>query len=123
MNTHYERPMSSKALFGRTYTCDHRLYTYCTLYEAHGVGLAVIQQRFDKDTKTTYWSQIDDYLVDDIYQQPGFKEFFEKHAGPRKGYIYPTIPVRSLMYALRMRPLKKEYWETVFDHPIGGKDD
>ena len=120
MNAHYEKPKTSLSLFGKTYICDHKLYTYCTLYEAHGVGLAVIQQRFDPVTKTTYWGEIDDYLVDDIHKQPGFREFFEMHARPRHGYIYPTVTVRSLMYALHMRPLKKEDWETVFDHPIGG---
>lgn len=120
MNTHYTKPSTALSLFGKTYTCDHRLYTYCTLYEAHGVGLAVIQQRFDPKAKVTYWGEIDDYLVDDIYQQPGFKEYFEEHAGPRKGYIYPTVTVRQIMWALRMKPLKKEPWETVFDHPIGG---
>ena len=32
-----------------------------------------------------------------------------------KDGLYPTVTVRKLMWALRMKPLKKERWETVFD--------
>ena len=42
-----------------------------------------------------------------------------KHAHAKKkdshGY-FPTVTVRQLMWALRMKPLKKERWETSFDH-------
>ena len=29
--------------------------------------------------------------------------------------FYPTVTVRQLMWAIRMKPMKKERWETVFD--------
>lgn len=118
MNAHYERPSTALSLHGETYICDHQLYTYCTLYSARGRGLAVIQQRFDPDSKCTFWGQIDEYLVDDIYNQPGFPEYFAEHAGPKDGEVYPTVTVRQIMWALRMRPLRKEAWETVFDHQL-----
>ncbi len=124
MNAHYEKPKTVLAQYGKTHICNHPVYTYCTLYQAHGCGLAVIQQRFDQEGKYTYWEQIDDCLVDDIYCQPGFSRYFEEHARPPLNGkdIYPTVTVRQIMWALRMRPLKKEPWETVFDHPIGGSD-
>lgn len=34
---------------------------------------------------------------------------------PKDG-IYPTMTVRQAMWAAKMKPLKKERWETVFDH-------
>lgn len=79
-------------------------------------GLAVIQQRFREEDKSTYWTEIDPWLVDDIYLSAGFKEFFEKHASsPDKSGLYPTVTVRQLMWKLRFKPLPKRAWETVFD--------
>ena len=118
MNAHYDRPTKSLSLHGETYICNHELYTYCTLYKARGLGLAVIQQRFDPEAKCTYWGQIDEYLVDDIHDQPGFSDYFAEHARLKEGELYPTVTVRQIMWALRMKPLKKESWETVFDHKL-----
>lgn len=118
MSFYYEPPASSLRIFGEPYECDHPLYFVCTLYRMRGVGLAVIQQRFDNRSKHTFWHQIDDWLVDDIYEQPGFQEYFNTHAAKPKNGLYPTVTVRQIMHALNMRPLKKEPWETVFDHPL-----
>lgn len=118
MSTHYKPPPTIMSMYGQPYQCDHPLYDVCTLYLIQQKGLAVIQQRFDRRTKHTYWHQIDDCLVDDIYNQQGFYEYFQKHANyPVRG-IYPTVTVRQIMHALRMRPLIKEPWETVFDHQL-----
>ena len=76
----------------------------------------MIQQRFNRITKTTHWSEIDPWLQDDIYLQPGFYEFFLKHAKVENKGLFPTVTVRQIMWALKMKPLKKERWETVFDH-------
>ena len=45
-----------------------------------------------------------------------FLEYFRENAKRKnKDGLYPTVTVRKLMWALRMKPLKKERWETVFD--------
>ena len=102
-------------MYGKTYNCDHPAYNKCTLYELGDKGLAVIQQRYDKDTKNTWWSEIDPWLTDVLYLHPGFKGFFDKRAGKCSDELYPTVTIRQIMWALKMKPLKKERWETVFD--------
>ena len=78
-------------------------------------GLAVIQQRYDPETKSTYWGTIDPWLTDDIYLHPNFKEYFDERAGDCTNDIYPTVTIRQLMWSLKMKPLPKERWETCFD--------
>ena len=97
------------------YACNHPLYNKCTLYLQDGKGLAVIQQRFNPKMKTTWWSAIDIGLVDDILNNENFQKYFNQHAAAadERG-LYPTVAVRQLMWALKMRPLKKEFWETRF---------
>ena len=63
-------------MYGITYICDHPVYDRCTLYQIDNKGLAVIQQRYDQETKTTWWSEIDLWLTDTLYLHPKFKEFF-----------------------------------------------
>lgn len=75
----------------------------------------MIQQRFDSSNKCTYWSEIDPWLTDAIYLHPKFKDYFDERAEECKDGLYPTVTVRQLMWALKMKPLKKERWETVFD--------
>ena len=59
---------------------------------------------------------IDPWLTDKIYLHDGFKEYFDSHAKRKnQNGEYPTVTVRQIMWALRMKPLKKERWETVFD--------
>ena len=79
-------------------------------------GLAVIQQRFDIPTKSTSWTEIDEWLVDCIYYSPYFKKFFDERAAEPDNDIYPTVTIRQVMWALKMKPLPKYRWETVFDH-------
>ena len=63
-------------MYGNTYICDHPVYDRCTLYQIDNKGLAVIQQRYDQETKTTWWSEIDPWLTDTLYLHPKFKEFW-----------------------------------------------
>lgn len=104
------------AMYGIKYACNHPLYSFCTLFKIGDRGIAVIQQRFDPDTKTTWWSDIDTELQDEIYLNINFKDYFDKVGAIQneKGF-YPTVTVRQIMWALKMKPLKKEPWETVFD--------
>lgn len=100
------------------YVCNHPVYNRCSLYSFDGKGLAVIKQYFDYDSKKTWWADImDSGLLMDIYYNPKFFEFFERYAKPKdKNGLYPTVTVRQIMWALRMKPLKKKRWETAFDH-------
>lgn len=102
-------------MYGQTYTCDHPVYNKCTLYTTNDKGLAVIQQRFDPETKETYWGEIDPWLTDDLYLHPKFKEFFEDRSGPATDGLYPTVSIRQVMWALKMKPLPRGRWETYFD--------
>lgn len=115
MRYHYEKPHIYTSMYGEQYICEHPVYDSCTLFKVGERGLAVIQQRFDKETKSTWWSELDPWLTDDLYLQPGFKKYFEERAGECVGGLYPTVSVRQIMWALKMKPIKRERWETLFD--------
>ena len=100
--------------YAMTYLCDHPVYDRCTLYVIKGIGLAVIQQRFDRRTKRTWWDAVDPGLADDLYLHKDFYKTFLMWAKKPTSRLYPTV--RQLMWALRMKPLPKESWETAFDH-------
>ena len=115
MRYHYEKPAIYFSMYGEVYSCDHPVYNQCTLFKIRDKGLAVIQQRFNKDSKITYWSDIDPWLTDDIYLHPNFKEFFDERSEACTDGLYPTVSVRQIMWALKMKPLPRERWETYFD--------
>lgn len=115
MRYHYEKPDNYSSVYGTTYICDHPVYDSCTLYRVNNKGLAVIQQRFDKDTKSTYWSEIDPWLTDTIYLNPKFIEFFNNRSGESINGLYPTVSIRQIMWALKMKPIPRGRWETCFD--------
>lgn len=115
MRYHFDKPEIYLAIYGKRYICDHPLYNSCTLYEINDKGLAVIQQRFDSETKSTYWTELDPWITDAIYLHPDFLEYFESRAGIGADDLYPTVTLRQLMWALKMKPIPKQRWETVFD--------
>jgi hypothetical protein len=115
MRYHYEKPKIYLSMYGERYICDHPAYSSCTLFLIDDKGLAVIQQRFDSDTKRTWWSEVDSWLTDDLYLHAEFKEYFDKRSGKRVDGLYPTVAIRQLMWALKMKPIPRERWETVFD--------
>ena len=118
MRYHYTPPQFNTHMYGEVYICDHPVYDRCTLYKISNKGLAVIQQRYDILTKSTYWTEIDECLVDTIYLNARFKEFFDERAGYICDELYPTVSVRQIMWALKMKPLKRERWETLFDRRV-----
>lgn len=118
MRYHFEKPWLYENLYGETYICTHPVYDRCTLYRMGEKGLAVVQQRFDYPTKRTYWTEIDPWLTDAIYLQGGFKSYFDRHAGEPENGLYPTVAVRKIMWALKMKPIEKERWETTFDRRV-----
>ena len=115
MRYHYNKPTIYLSMYGKLYICDHPVYSRCTLFELDGKGLAVIQQRYDKENNTTWWEELDPWLTDDLYLHPKFKEFFDNRAGKCVDGLYPTVTVRQMMWALKMKPIPRERWETCFD--------
>ena len=115
MRYHYEKPSIYLSMYGSAYVCDHPVYNKCTLYQMNSRGLAVIQQRYNSKDKSTLWGEIDPWLTDDIYLHPNFAEYFNERAGEPVDGLYPTVTVRQLMWALKMKPLPKKQWETCFD--------
>ena len=85
MRYHYEKPTIYLSMYGKRYICDHPVYDK---------GLAVTQQRYDAETKSTFWTE---------------------RAGTCTNGLWPTVTIRQIMWALKMKPLQKQRWETVFD--------
>lgn len=115
MRYHFTKPEFYVSQYSRIYICDHPVYSRCTLYEIGERGLAVIQQRFEPESKRTWWSEIDPWVTDAIYLHADFRKFFDERARPCTDGRYPTVTVRQIMWALKMKPIPKERWETVFD--------
>lgn len=115
MRYHYEKPSIYVSMYGKIYICNHPVYDSCTLFQIGNKGLAIIQQRFDSIKKNTWWCEVDPWLTDDIYLHPRFKQYFDSHAGICTDGLYPTVTIRQIMWALKMKPIKRERWETVFD--------
>lgn len=115
MRYHYEKPELYMSMYGRLYLCDHPVYDSCTLFTIGEKGLAVIQQRFESDIKHTCWTEVDPWLTDSLYLHPHFKAYFDERAKEPTDGLYPTVTIRQIMWALKMKPLPKERWETVFD--------
>ena len=115
MRYHYEKPTIYSSMYGQLYICDHPVYNRCTLFRIGNKGMVVIQQRFDTAAKTTRWGEVDPWLTDELYLHPKFKKYFDERAGECSDGLYPTVTIRQIMWALKMKPLPKERWETVFD--------
>lgn len=119
MRYYFTKPELYFGMYGKIHYCDHPVYSRCTLYLINNKGLAVIQQRYDSELKHTYWTDIDPWLTDELYLNSNFKEYFDKNAAESDTGLYPTVTIRQIMWGLKMKPLKREPWETVFDkHPF-----
>ncbi len=115
MRYHHKKPSIFFSNYGKTYICNHPVYDKCTLFTINKKGLAVIQQRFNQETKSTYWTEIDPWLTDELYLHTKFKEFFDGRAGECIDGLYPTVTIRQIMWALKIKPIPRERWETCFD--------
>ncbi len=119
MRYHYEKPDIYSSIYGITYGCNHPVYNKCTLFKINNKALAVIQQRYNPDNKTTYWNNIDPWLIDDLYLHEKFETFFIERSGEcDENGLYPTVTIRQIMWGLKMKPLPKERWETSFDRRL-----
>lgn len=115
MRYFYEKPAVYSTIYGSTYICNHPVYDRCTLFKINNNGLAVIQQRYNSVNKSTYWTEIDPWLIDELYLHERFEEFFNERSGECRNGLYPTVTIRQIMWGLKMKPLPKERWETCFD--------
>lgn len=115
MRYHYEKPRVYISMYGELYECDHPVYDRCTLFKMGKRGLAVIQQRYNTEDKSTRWGSIDPWLTDELYLHPKFKKYFDEMASEPVNGVYPTVTIRQMMWALKMKPIKRERWETCFD--------
>lgn len=118
MRYHYEKPELYSTIYGSIYECDHPIYDRCTLYRIKDRALGVIQQRYDPTSKHTYWSEIDPWLVDELYLHKNFEKFFDERAGKLENGLCPTVTIRQIMWGLKMKPLPRERWETCFDRRL-----
>lgn len=71
MRYHYEKPTIYSSMYGKLYFCEHPVYSRCTLFEIDKKGLAIIQQRFEEETKSTSWT---DYSVRSYLKEKGIKK-------------------------------------------------
>ena len=77
----------------------------------------VDEQHHIATTFGTQWMfRLEPWLTDSLYLNEGFKPFFDKRAGIATDGLYPTVTARQIMWALKMKPIRRERWETVFDH-------
>ena len=115
MRYHYEKPTEYSTAYGSVHICDHPAYDKCTLFKIGNKGLGIIQQRYDAASKKTWWGEIDPWLTDELYLHKRFKQFFDERAGECINGLYPTASIRQIMWALKMKPIPRERWETSFD--------
>lgn len=113
MKYFYQKPQTYSTDYGLIYKCNHPLYKSCTLYLKNNKGLAVIQQRFDPITKMIWWGELDPWLASDLYLNDKFEDYFNKYSKETTNGVYPTVTVRKIMWALKMKPLMREFWENV----------
>ena len=108
MRYHYERPQIYRSAYRSTYECNHPVYDRCPLLKIDTKGLSVIQQRYNSDKKHTYWTEIDPWLTYMLYLNPKFKKYFDERSGESNNGIYPTVTIRQIMWALKIKPIPKE---------------
>lgn len=107
MKYHYQKPeVVLPQMYGETVILDHPIYKLGTQFVQNGRGLIIVQKRFT--AKYVYWDAIDPWLANDIYLHPDFPIYFQKFSREEN---FPIVPIRQVMWTLRMKPLPKEFWE------------
>ena len=99
---------------GEVYHLGYSYCDRCTLYRKGDRVLAVVQRRFNPELKCVWLGPLDPQLAADIYAAEGFQNYFDKNSREENSEKYPLTEVRSVMWALRMKPLKKEDWEEIW---------
>lgn len=106
-----EKPDICVRVFGEPVSLDHPIYKGGTLYFENSKGLIVTQKHFNPERKECYWGTVECWIANDIYLSKNFSKYFFQNATETD---FPIIELRKLMWALRMKPLKKEEWEIYF---------
>ena len=115
MRYHYKIPADTRQIAGETYECPNSsIYKRGTLFKEGEAGLVLIQQRYNPNTKVTWWTEIDPWIASDLYLSDDFENMFKLYASPARNDIYPALTVRQAMYMCHMKPLEKQSWETTF---------
>ena len=109
-----KKPAIYGSLYGKVYIFDNPVCGKCTSYKIGDKGLAVIQKLYNRTTKRTWWGELDPWLTDALYLHPRLKEFFDERACECVDGLYPTFTILQIIWGLKMKPLKKQRWETVF---------
>ena len=112
MRYYTEKPKDASNTRRYTYECTHPLYSKCTLIRKNEKGLAIVQMRYNTKLKIFRYGPIDSWLAEKIVSQDGFEVYFAKHAEKPSDGLYPTVTSRQIMWALRMKPLRKADWES-----------
>ena len=95
-------------MYGETHSCDHPVYSKCTLFTIKNKGLAIIQQKYNEVNKTTWWGEVDPWLTDYLDLHTDFKKYFDERSKECSNGLYPTVTIRQIMWALKMKPLPRE---------------
>lgn len=112
MRYYTEKPKGVTNTRRYTYECNHPLYSQCTVIKKDEKGLAIVQMRYNAKLKIFWYGPIDSWLAEEIVNQAGFESYFAEHAEKPSDGLYPTVTSRQIMWALRMKPLKKSEWES-----------
>ena len=111
MKYFYQKPEICVRVFGEPIHLDHPVYKAGTLYLERNKGLIVVQKHFDPNRRECWFGAVDFWIANDIYTSKNFPEYFFSNASESD---YPIFELRKVMWALRMKPLQKEEWETYF---------
>lgn len=112
MKYHYTKP-DKWDKHGDIYRSGNKLFNKATIFRNGKLGIIVIQQHFNPETKHMWWGEVDPWIASDILSNERFEEVFYKFASEKiPGGDFPVIQLRKLMWELRMKPLKKEFWES-----------
>ena len=111
MKYFYEKPTKWENV-GIIYSCNHPMFNRCTLIKKGNRGIALIQEHYNEKMKARWWGSLDPWLAYDIEKCGMLGEFFNRFAGePDENKLYPVFKVRKVMWALKMKPLRREFWE------------
>lgn len=87
---------------------DHKWYDGATrISNRDGKALYLIQKKWNKRLKASFWSTVDPGLVNDILDNPKFEDLFRESSDHTEQHY----KVRSVMWALGMKRPPLEPWE------------
>ena len=107
MKIHYKEETFEIPKYSKIHFQNLKLYSRGMLYERDGIGLVIVELKFDEKRKSFYYDAISGALSNRIYENDGFVKYFEENADSPKNGLYPSADARKVLWALKMPPLKK----------------